>query len=141
MKKSIKRIICAVLVLVCLFANANVAFAVEYLPKKIVYNPPLFYSAETSSVDFSSYITDVEAFQADILEQLKVDTTGVIDVSKYNVPATNEYFYALCSLIRDESPELFRINPAGAIGGTMIGDKIVSIEPQYLFNNLPPSSN
>jgi hypothetical protein len=135
MKKSLKRILCAMLVLVFVFANANVAFAVDYIPKTMVYNPPMFYSSTTtttSSVDLSVYITDVEAFQADILEQLKVDTTGELDVSKYNVPGSYEYFVALCNLIRDESPELFRINPAGYFSCSYY-NTISSIGVEYLL--------
>ena len=136
MKKSLKRILCAMLVLVFVFANANVALAVDYVPKTMVYNPPMFYSSTTttSSVDLSVYITDVEAFQADILEQLKVDTTGELDVSKYNVPGSYEYFVALCNLIRDESPELIRINPAGYFSCTYY-NTISSIGVEYLFDD------
>ena len=133
MKNKFKSILCLVFVAVLIFSNANVAFALDYIPKTLEYQPELFYSTETNTIDLSQYITDVEAFQADILAQLRVDTTGKLDVSKYNIPGDYEHFVALCNLIRDESPELFRISPAGNFS-TSYYNTITSISVEYLFD-------
>ena len=94
MKNKFKSILCLVFVAVLIFSNANVAFALDYIPKTLEYQPELFYSTETNTIDLSQYITDIEAFQADILAQLRVDTTGKLDVSKYNIPGNYEHFVA-----------------------------------------------
>ena len=88
MKKSLKRMLCSVLVLVFLFANANVAFAGElmYPDAKLSY-PKLYDSTKTSVVGIEDAF-DVKAFNTYLVEQLKVVDEGDINISQFKIPVT-----------------------------------------------------
>lgn len=114
MKKSIKRILCAMLVLVFIFANANVAFAAElkYPEVKLSY-PKLYNSAAIDILDFENCV-DVAKFNAYMVEQLKLDdcVNGSdyvhVDVSEFKIPSSMSN--SISEFIWYNSPELFNIS-------------------------------
>lgn len=114
MKKSLKRILCAMLVLVFIFANANVAFAAElkYPEVKLSY-PKLYNSAAIDILDFENCI-DVAKFNAYMVEQLKLDdcVNGSdyvhVDVSEFKIPSSMGN--SISEFIWYNSPELFNIS-------------------------------
>ncbi|MBE6815509.1 MAG: hypothetical protein E7522_08710 [Ruminococcaceae bacterium] len=114
MKKSIKRILCAMLVLVFIFANANVAFAAElkYPEVKLSY-PKLYNSTAIDILDFENCI-DVAKFNAYMVEQLKLDdcVNGSdyvhVDVSEFKIPSSMSN--SISEFIWYNSPELFNIS-------------------------------
>ena len=114
MKKSLKRILCAMLVLVFIFANANVAFAAElkYPEVKLSY-PKLYNSTAIDILDFENCI-DVAKFNAYMVEQLKLDdcVNGsdyvYVDVSEFKIPSSMSN--SISEFIWYNSPELFNIS-------------------------------
>ena len=114
MKKSLKRILCAMLVLVFIFANANVAFAAElkYPEVKLSY-PKLYNSTAIGILDFENCI-DVAKFNAYMVEQLKLDdcVNGSdyvhVDVSEFKIPSSMSN--SISEFIWYNSPELFNIS-------------------------------
>ena len=114
MKKSLKRILCAMLVLVFIFANANVAFAAElkYPEVKLSY-PKLYNSTAIDILDFENCI-DVAKFNAYMVEQLKLDdcVNGSdyvhVDVSEFKIPSSMSN--SISEFIWYNSPELFNIS-------------------------------
>ncbi len=115
MKKSIKRILCAMLVLVFIFANANVAFAVElkYPDVKLSY-PKLYNSTMFDATEYSKTF-DVSAFNDYVVSKLKtvdaVEKSATIDISEFKIPVSD--IMAIEYLVWYNSPELFNINGLG----------------------------
>ena len=143
MKKSIKRIICAVFVAVFIVSNVNTAFASNIvLMDSEIIEPELFYTASNNSFDsIENYIGDIDEFQEYILECILIDNSnltskdsrGKIDVSKYNIPYNDIIKNELSNLIYYESPELFRIQKIGF--EYYVGGNIISLTPIYNFEN------
>ena len=143
MKKSLKRILCAMLVLVFVFANANVALAGNniVLSSELI-EPELYNTASNGSFDnLEKYIGDIDEFQRYVLDSIMVDDSnltdennrGYIDISEYNIPYTEELFAELSNLINNESPELFRIKAAGV--SYYYGGNMIALTPTYEFSD------
>ena len=121
MKKSLKRILCAILVLVFIFANANVVLAADVFEIKPKFVSPTLYASSEEVALAAALPFDEEKFQAYLLEQLKVlpadeECIVEIDISQFKIPYTDENYQALFNLIWYESPELFRAQSL-AVGG------------------------
>ena len=121
MKNIFKRILCAVFVLVFMLANANIALAADVIEVKPKMVSPTLYASSEAVESASSLPIDVDEFQSYLLEQLKVlpadeECVVEIDISRYNIPYTDENYQALLNLIWYESPELFRAQSLG-VGG------------------------
>ncbi|MBE6748434.1 MAG: hypothetical protein E7557_04295, partial [Ruminococcaceae bacterium] len=118
MKKTLKRTLCGVFVLLFMLANSNVAFAGNIIKFSTDLESPVLYnSVEVQTNILEKYVGDIDDFQAYILEFIKTDVpqkdTSIIDLSKYNLPYNEEVLTALYNTIWYESPELFRINQTG----------------------------
>ncbi|MBR2876973.1 MAG: hypothetical protein IKC01_07535, partial [Clostridia bacterium] len=74
MKTTLKRVLCSVLVLVFMFANANFALAGEYIEvNKPRLSPTLHKATRSSTVDITEYVGDTEEFQQYIFSQIMTD--------------------------------------------------------------------
>ena len=143
MKKTFKRTLCGIFVLVFMLANANVALAGNNIVfSSELIEPELYYTASNGSFDnLEKYIGDIDDFQKYILENIMTDDSnltdknyrGYIDVSMYNIPYSAEMFAELANLINNESPELFRIKAAGI--SYYPSGNIVALTPSYVFSD------
>ena len=72
MKKTFKRTLCGIFVLVFMFANANVALAGNNIVfSSELIEPELYYTASNGSFDnLEKYIGDIDDFQKYILENI-----------------------------------------------------------------------
>ncbi len=143
MKKTLKRALCGVFVLVFMLANANVALAGDMIVfSSELIEPELYYTASNGSFDnLEKYIGDIDEFQKYILDNIMTDDSnltdknyrGYIDISKYNIPYSEAMFAELANLINNESPELFRIKAAGI--SYYPGGNIIALTPSYVFSD------
>ena len=116
MRNVFKRVVCAVSVLIFMFANANIALAGDFIVfSSEVVEPELHLTASNGSFDnLEQYIGDIDEFQKYLLECILVDDSnltnengrGYIDISQYRIPYTETMRTELFNLIWYESPEL-----------------------------------
>ena len=143
MKNTLKRVICAVFVLVFMLANANIALAGDVIVFSSEFiEPELHNTASNGSFDnLEMYVGDIDEFQKYILDCIMTDNSnlangnqiGYIDISQYNIPYNDATSIELSKLIWYESPELFRIDSIG-YSYTMSG-KMLSITPYYRISS------
>ena len=128
MNKTLKKFLTALLSAILLLINTNFAFAAEIFYPQSAIKYPTLHNAVSSTVDLSQYF-DLDEFNQYMVEQLKLvngdsSTMANIDLSKFNIPKSDENTRALQELIWYNSPELFRIS---GMGINYSGSKITGI--------------
>lgn len=122
MKKVLKSLTTVILAFIIIMVNANVAFAAELFHPALHLTSPEYYNSTPVSLSSLEEDFDTDVFVDYLIEQLKtVDCTekifstrtdlfGRINISQFNISATDERWKEFTSFLWYNSPELFRLN-------------------------------
>lgn len=122
MKKVLKSLTTVILAFIIIMVNANVAFAAELFYPALHLTSPEYYNSTPVSLSSLEEDFDTDVFVDYLIEQLKIvdcterifptraDLFGRIDISQFNISASDERWKELTSFLWYNSPELFRLN-------------------------------
>ena len=122
MKKVLKSLTTVILAFIIIMVNANVAFAAELFYPALHLTSPEYYNSTPVSLSSLEEDFDTDVFVDYLIEHLKIvdcterifptraDLFGRIDISQFNISASDERWKELTSFLWYNSPELFRLN-------------------------------
>lgn len=140
MKKVLKSLTTVILAFIIIMVNANVAFAAELFYPALHLASPEYYNSTPVSLSSLEEDFDTDVFVDYLIEQLKIvdcterifptraDLFGRIDISQFNISASDERWKELTSFLWYNSPELFRLNTLSYYSGNGIITELIFAE-------------